>query len=229
MKKLKCVIFDFNGTLLFDSKFHIESFNRYLEKAGKPTLSKEELIRSVFGRPNSELYKKYFNPNANDDEIELFAKEKEQKYVNNYINHPETVCFPEGVEEMLDFLKKSGIPYAIATGSDKINVDFYLEHLKIDRWFSYDNIFYNDGSFRGKPAPDIYQLTAKKLGFDPSECLIFEDAKSGILSANAANAGAVISIHEPSIPSGVDDDVKVSLEISDFLDFKSIFKKFGLI
>ena len=41
---------------------------------------------------------------------------------------------------------------------------------------------------RGKPAPDGYQVGAKRLGFDPSECLVFEDAPAGVAAGKAAGA-----------------------------------------
>ena len=38
----------------------------------------------------------------------------------------------------------------------------------------------------GKPAPDIYLEAARRLGVDPAECLVFEDALSGVKSGKAA-------------------------------------------
>jgi sugar-phosphatase len=44
---------------------------------------------------------------------------------------------------------------------------------------------------RGKPAPDGYRLGAERLGYAPSECMVFEDAPAGIASARAAGARVV--------------------------------------
>lgn len=44
---------------------------------------------------------------------------------------------------------------------------------------------------QGKPAPDIYQLAAKNLGLDPRQCLAFEDAPAGILSALSAGCQVI--------------------------------------
>ncbi len=44
---------------------------------------------------------------------------------------------------------------------------------------------------RGKPAPDGYQLGAKRLGHDPATCVVFEDAPAGIAAARAAGARVI--------------------------------------
>jgi len=44
---------------------------------------------------------------------------------------------------------------------------------------------------RGKPAPDGYRLGAERLGYAPSDCVVFEDAPAGIASARAAGARVV--------------------------------------
>jgi HAD superfamily hydrolase (TIGR01509 family) len=67
-------------------------------------------------------------------------------------------------------------------------VSFYIKNLGLDRWFSEDNMVWDNGAFPGKPAPDIYRLAAAKLGLSPSECLVYEDGTSGILAANRAEA-----------------------------------------
>ena len=54
----------------------------------------------------------------------------------------------EGVEEFLDFLKENDVPMTIATMSDKLNVDFYIEHFHLEKWFDLDKIVYSDGIIR---------------------------------------------------------------------------------
>jgi sugar-phosphatase len=44
----------------------------------------------------------------------------------------------------------------------------------------------------GKPAPDCFRLGAERLGFDPRDCLVFEDAAPGIQAAEAAGAAVVV-------------------------------------
>ena len=82
----------------------------------------------------------------------------------------------------------------IATMSEWDNVEFYIEHFHLEKWFDIDKIVYSDGKIPGKPAPDIFLIAAKKLGLKPSECVVIEDALAGIKSAHSAGIGKIIAI-----------------------------------
>jgi mannitol-1-/sugar-/sorbitol-6-phosphatase len=61
---------------------------------------------------------------------------------------------------------------------------------------------------RGKPFPDPYLLGAKRLGFDPEDCVVFEDAQSGVLSAFEAGVGLVIGVGTRGMETDADLVVK---------------------
>jgi sugar-phosphatase len=61
---------------------------------------------------------------------------------------------------------------------------------------------------RGKPFPDPYLLGAKKLGFDPQDCVVFEDAEAGVISAIEAGVGLVIGVGKKAMKSDADIVVK---------------------
>jgi len=61
---------------------------------------------------------------------------------------------------------------------------------------------------QGKPYPDPYLLGAKKLGFDPQDCVVFEDAEAGIISAIEAGVGLVIGVGKKAMKSDADIVVK---------------------
>jgi beta-phosphoglucomutase-like phosphatase (HAD superfamily) len=54
----------------------------------------------------------------------------------------------------------------------------------------------------GKPAPDMYLEAAKRLGVDPSECLVFEDSMSGVKSGKAAGC-LVVAIPDPRMDKDI--------------------------
>lgn len=57
---------------------------------------------------------------------------------------------------------------------------------------------------RGKPFPDPYLLGAKNLGFDPQDCVVFEDAEAGVVSAIEAGVGLVIGVGKMAVKSQAD-------------------------
>ena len=226
---IKGVIFDFDGTLFFNSDIHTIATQRIFVKLGFPEPDDDTMVHRIFGRPNSTIYLENIDPNATAEELDRFEIMKETEYQNTCLDMPERLHLVDGASELLDYLKSNGIPYAIATGAPRTNVEFYKKHLGITRWFDDSNIIYHDGSFPGKPAPDIYLLTAKKLGLSPNECMVFEDGTSGIRAANLAGVGAVVAVYDARYSSPVEPDVTVHSIHHDMKAWKEIISDLGLM
>ena len=56
-----------------------------------------------------------------------------------------------------------------------------------------------DDVSRGKPLPDPYLLGASRLGLDPGDCVVFEDAEAGVLVALAAGVGLIVGVSERAL------------------------------
>ena len=61
---------------------------------------------------------------------------------------------------------------------------------------------------RGKPYPDPYLLGAKRLGFDPADCVVFEDAIAGVEAGIEAGVGLVIGVSARALDSAADIVIK---------------------
>lgn len=174
------VIFDFNGTLFWDSEFQETAWDRYLLNHNlKLTLAQKKEF--IHGRNNKDTLEFIFKRALSEQEIEQYSEEKEVIYRNECLKHPMQLA--PGAVELLNFLKARSIPMAIATASGKSNVDFFIDTLNLLDYFNEEHIVYNDGSIRGKPHPDIFDKAISKLGVDRSESVIFEDSFSGIQAA----------------------------------------------
>lgn len=222
MSAIKGFLFDFNGTLFFDSPFHIMAFKKYFVEHGKEEPSEEYIIQKIFGRTNLTIYTENFNPNATPEEIEDFTNAKEGLYRSFCLENPHLMKYTEGATELLDYLKENGIPYCLATGSGMDNLSFYIEYMGLGRWFDESNMVYFDGSFPGKPEPDTYLRAANKIGLDASECVIFEDGTSGMIAARRAGAAKVICVCERSLPSPVTEEATPDALYDDFTKWKEI-------
>ncbi len=96
----------------------------------------------------------------------------------------------KGLLEMLGFCRAHGVKTAVASSSTERVVRHNLTAAGVIDFF--DAIVTGDEVVHGKPAPDIFELAAKKLELGPRACVVFEDAFSGIRGAHAAGCGAVL-------------------------------------
>ena len=187
---MKGIIFDFNGTLFWDSQLHLDAWREYSKKLRKVPFSDEEMLKYMFGRTNADIIKYAIGKEPEPELVEKIAAEKEEYYRNMCRD----MKLAPGAEEFLDFLKENNIPRTIATMSEWSNVEFYIKNFNLEKWFDLDKIVYSNGIIPGKPAPDIYLIAAKNINLEPSDCVVIEDALSGIEAAINAGIGMVMAI-----------------------------------
>jgi len=188
---IKGVIFDFNGTLFWDTAFHDLAFDIFLEKHGLQLTDDEKRIK-IHGQANPEIMRGIFGDQITEKEIREYSQDKEYIYRQLCIND---LKFAPGAEDLFDFLQGEKIPFTIATSAGIENVSFYFENMKLNRWFRLDKVAYNNGTFRGKPFPDLFLEAAKKLVLLPQETIIFEDSVAGIMAAENAGAGKIYIVN----------------------------------
>ncbi|MBR1425415.1 HAD family phosphatase [bacterium] len=225
--KYKGIIFDFNGTLYWDSSKHKQTWREFSKRLRGEAFTEEELLKYMFGRTNEEIIKYAIGKQPTPEIVEKYGQEKESIYRQMCRDDSENLHLGKGAERFLDFLKENNIPTTIATMSDKRNVDFFIETFNLEKWFDISKIVYADGKIPGKPAPDIYQIAAKNIGLDPKDCIVVEDALSGIESARAAGIGKIIAICSEESPELYKQIPCVTGIINDFDEFdRSLFLKF---
>jgi HAD superfamily hydrolase (TIGR01509 family) len=188
------IIFDFNGTLFFDSRLHYEAWRIYSKKLRGYAFSDEEMRTKMFGRTNADIIEYAIGRKPEAELVEKLAKEKEAMYREMCKKNPECLVLSPGAENFLNYLKSRNIPRTIATMSEWDNVEFYIKEFKLEKWFDLDKIVYSNGKIPGKPAPDIYQIAARNINLSPKDCIVIEDAISGINAANSAGIGMIIAI-----------------------------------
>ncbi len=188
------IIFDFNGVLWWDSLLQEKAWKEFATSLRDIGFTDEEMSIHLHGRNNKHTLEFLTKKNLSEPELEELTDGKESKYRELCIDQGENFRLSPGAEELLDFLKENNIPRTIATASEINNLNFFIENLHLDKWFEFEKIVYDDGTHPGKPAPDIYQKAAKNIGLETSECIVIEDAKSGIAAAHAAGIGKIIAI-----------------------------------
>jgi beta-phosphoglucomutase len=179
--KFKAVIFDFNGTLYWDTAYHNLS------------LTDEEKAYKIHGKSNDDILKGIFNRSLSPEELQKMSNEKELIYHNIALN--EKIEFAPGALDFFQYLKSKNIEYTIATSSTWINIEFYLKYMDLANWIDPKKIIFENGSFRSKPNSDIFILAMEKLHVGPKEVIIFEDSPTGIMAAENAGAGKIIVVN----------------------------------
>ena len=169
------VIFDLDGVLI-DSDAAIEQ--RWRQWAEEHDIPFEDVEAVYHGRPMVEVIEEVA-PDL-DPETEIDRMRDVMTAAPDYIR-----AF-DGVKEMLD-----GLPperWAIATSARRRTATNRLDHVGLPT----PNVFITaDDVTRGKPAPDAYELAAERLQVDPSDCIVFEDAASGVEAARRASTRVV--------------------------------------
>ena len=190
------IIFDFNGTLFWDFEEHYSAWNEMSQKYRGKDLTREEFSTQLFGKNNRATLEYLLKRTISDEEIEALSTEKEEKYL--------AICEKEsltsglhlapGAVELLRYLCDHHIPHAIATSAGEQNVLFYRKIFNLDNFFEVNHIIYDRDGLPSKPDPALYNLAINSLGVNPSDCIVFEDAKNGILSAKNAGIDTIFAI-----------------------------------
>lgn len=220
------IIFDFNGTLFFDSEKHLEAWREFSKRVRPHAFTDDEMREYMFGRTNEDILAYLLGKQPEPELVEKLGKEKEAVYREMCRKDYKNTVLAPGATEFLDYLKVNEIPMTIATMSEKDNVDFYIEEFKLEKWFDIDKIVYADGTIPGKPAPDIYIKAADVLNLNPTECIVAEDAVSGIEAARCAGVGKIIAIASMESVEIYKNIPAVSQIIKNFNEIdRSIFSK----
>jgi beta-phosphoglucomutase len=188
----KGVVFDFNGTLFWDTVFHNQAWDIFLDQHNIKVSDKDKFLK-IHGKTNREIFNGLFEGRLTDAEIYKYARQKELLYQQICLNH--NLNLAPGSVLFIEELKKNNIPYTIATASGEENVDFYFRYLKLSRWFDKGKVVYNDGKIKGKPDPELFLKASACLNLPASEIMIFEDSFVGIKAAENAGAAKIYIVN----------------------------------
>lgn len=175
---INAVIFDMDG-VLFDTELVFDQIWTMLAKKYGYVIQQQMLnnLRGTSGKRMANIIESYWK-DADGFLIidEFFANAKA------YLS--QKVPLKPGVYELLDFLWKHKIPMAVASGSFK---NLILSNLKVTGLFHYFQVISSGEEVsNGKPEPDIFLLTAKRLCQKPQNCLVLEDGIQGVLAGMRA-------------------------------------------
>ena len=226
-QKLKGIVFDFNGTLFFDSDFHERAWMLSAERITGHAVSLEDYYHHMHGRNNFAILSYLMGRDPSAQECEQLGEEKEELYRKLCMQETNgKLSLAPGAPALLDFLKQNGLACAIATSAGWGNLKFYIEVFDLYRWFSPEHIIYDDGSgIISKPDPDLYLRACRALQIPAQQLAMAEDSFSGLLGITRANAGYRIGI-SPDGEAGITgkEYTDVIISTNDQID-RSLFER----
>jgi len=187
-------LFDMDGVLVDNIKYHVAAWQQLAKQHGY-TLTLEQFEKHMNGRVAKDSLEYLFQRPLPPEELTAYAEEKERMYRELYRPHLQPTT---GLISFLDNLKAHGVPMAVGTSAPASNVSFTLDGTGIRPYFS--AVIDSSMIVNGKPDPEIYLTAAKRLGAEPGQCVVFEDALSGIQAGLRAGMKvvALATTHTPA-------------------------------
>jgi beta-phosphoglucomutase family hydrolase len=215
---LEAVLWDMDGVIADTADFHYGAWQEVLEGRGV-AFSKADFMRH-FGQRHDTIVQFALGAKISPAEIEAISKIKQAIYRRNIAKYIKAL---PGVIKLIKSLNQNGIKTAIASSAVKENIDLILDGIGIQNDFQ--AIAYGTEVVEGKPSPEIFQLAAQKLGVQPGNCVVIEDAIAGVTAAKAAGIKCVAVTNSHSREDLSDADLIVdSLEKVNISVLSGLFK-----
>jgi len=217
LKKIKGIVFDCDGVLADTEGWHWQTWVETLKPLGI-NLSKEEYFNYAGKREDiidEELLEKY---KLNFEKGTLEKKKK--ALMKEWVETRQLQLLPyakEAVGFFAQIAEKGKIKMAVCSGSIKEETLSKLKGIGLYSFFPV--ITGGDEVKHGKPAPDVYLLSSKKLELKPEECLAFEDSEYGLRSAKSAGLICFAIPSEFSIKQDFSQADKIFKSLKEVVEF----------
>jgi beta-phosphoglucomutase family hydrolase len=204
-------IFDMVGTLVDNMHVHAEAWRLLLAENGLE-MDPHNFLVATAGKTNREILPTIFGE-ITADRMDELALRKEELYREAYLPIRRPVA---GLIEFLDEARDAGIRMAVATAASHRNMEFILDGLDLRKYFA--AVTTAADVKQGKPDPAMFLVSAEKLGVEPRDCLVFEDAVGGF---EAAHRAGMKSIGLATVNS-VEDILKQPSVVAAHKDFRDM-------
>lgn len=207
------VLFDMDGTLIDSEPYWMESEQALAAEHNGSWTDKDGLdVVGMSLDKSSRLLKERANIPLEPEEIVDVLTEEVQKKLRK------VVPWRPGAKELLQDLKSHGVKTALVTMSMHRMAQQVVDAIDFP---AFDVIVAGDDVRHGKPHPEPYLKAAELLGFEPKNCIAFEDSISGLTSAEQAGT---IAIGIPNIVPIPEKPGRILWESFDGVNYKQLRK-----
>jgi len=185
---IKAVIFDLDGVLVSTDEMHYRAWQKLAGKLGIKNFTKKDNLRQrgVSRMQSLEILLEKSDKIYSHRTKKRLAKKKNRFY-KKMIRDIDDKAILSGAMDSLKKLKHMNILCAV--GSASRNAPAIIEKLGMDKYIDALSCGYDTDL--PKPNPRVFLIAAEKLGVNPEECIIVEDAKVGIEAAKNAKMKSI--------------------------------------
>lgn len=176
---IHAVLFDLDGTLVDNMSFHIAAWIETGRVLGRE-LTREQIL-GFAGRKNEEILPVVLGRALHPEELARFADQKEARYRDLYAGQ---IQLHAGADSFVNELLARGVACGIASAAPRANRKLVLDATQLAGRMR--AIVGAEEVKHGKPAPDLFVEAARRLGANPANTLVFEDAIAGVEAGCAA-------------------------------------------
>lgn len=199
MEKL-AVIWDMDGVIADTAQLHFRAWRTAF--GAKNVGFTYEDFRHTFGQRNDTIIKTILGSKVALELIDSIAREKEKQF--RYLVKEDLEALP-GAVELIKSVHKTGFLMALASSAPLKNIELVLAKLKLKKYFPV--ITSAEDVTKGKPDPQVFLITAKRLNVAPERCLVIEDSVAGVSAAKRAgikciavtNTNTTVSLKEADL------------------------------
>lgn len=182
---MKTHIFDMDGLLIDSEPFWRSAEIKVFQSCGIDF--DEEMCRQTVGMRIDEVVQ-YWNEQLY---LQLPVDQTANKIVDELITLVQKDGQPlPGVQKTLETLKTHGRKIALASSSSMRIISAVVDRLNIKNYF--DVLHSAEYEKYGKPAPDVFLSTARKLSVSPCDCVVYEDSKNGMKAGISAGMKTIL-------------------------------------
>lgn len=181
----KGLIFDMDGVLVDSMPVHAHALALLCERFGGAE-DWDGDVGQFAGRGPEDVFRVLLPKQMAEMGVDALNDEKERIYREVY--GPKAELMP-ALAEFLDGVKEHGIKCSVGSSGCFENVDMVWRACNLEHWFEV-RVCANDVT-HCKPSPEIFLTAAERLGLQPEECIVVEDAISGVEAAKAAGMKVV--------------------------------------
>jgi beta-phosphoglucomutase family hydrolase len=179
MPRSKAVIWDMDGVIADTASYHLKAWQGVFREKGLDFT--EEDFRRNFGQRNDTIIRNTLGEDISQSEIDVIASDKERNFRHRVRQNIKPL---PGAIKLITALKEHGFSMALASSAPMENIQLVIRGLGIES--SFQAIVSGKEVTEGKPSPQVFLLAAERLGVEPKDCIVIEDAVAGVTAAKRA-------------------------------------------